>query len=54
MLGLLTVEERLTTLEQELQVLKQQVIAKKDQRSWIEKIAGTFEDDSGFVKGNVY
>lgn len=48
MLEHLTVEERLTALEQEFQALKQQLIAKKDQRSWIEKIAGTFKDDPDF------
>jgi len=48
MLEHLTVEERLTALEQELQALKQQVIVQKDERSWIEKIAGTFKDDPEF------
>jgi len=43
-----TVEERLTALEKELQELKQHVILQKDQRSWIEKIAGTFKDDPDF------
>jgi len=48
MLEHLTVEERLTALEQELQALKQQVTVQKDHRSWIEKIAGTFKDDPDF------
>jgi len=43
-----TVEERLTALEKELRELKQQVSLQKDQRSWIEKIAGTFKDDPDF------
>lgn len=43
-----TVEERLTALEKELQELKQHVTRQKDQRSWIEKIAGTFKDDPDF------
>jgi hypothetical protein len=48
MLEQLTVEERLSALEQELRELKQQVTVQKDQRSWIEKIAGTFKDDLDF------
>lgn len=48
MLEQLTVEERLTALEKELRELKQQVTVQIDQRSWIEKIAGTFKDDPDF------
>ena len=45
-----TVEERLTALEKELAALKQQVTVQHPQRSWIEQIAGTFQDDPEFDK----
>ena len=48
MLEQLTVEERLSALEQELRELKQQVTVQHEQRSWIEQIAGTFKDDAEF------
>lgn len=48
MLEQLTVEERLSALEKELKELKQQVTVQQEQRSWIEKIAGTFKDDPDF------
>ncbi len=43
-----TTEERLTKVEQELAELKRRLSTKKDGKSWIERIAGTFEDDADF------
>jgi hypothetical protein len=45
-----TVEERLTALEKELAALKQQVTVPHEHRSWIEQIAGTFQDDPDFAE----
>ncbi len=45
-----TVEERLTALEKELAALKQQVTVQHAHRSWIEQIAGTFQDDPDFAE----
>ncbi|MBN1459429.1 MAG: hypothetical protein JXA57_07820 [Armatimonadetes bacterium] len=43
-----TTEERLTKVEQELAELKRQLAHQKDGKSWIERIAGTFENDPDF------
>ena len=43
-----TTEERLTKVEKELAELKRQLSRQKDGRSWIETIAGTFENDPDF------
>ena len=44
----LTVEERLTAVEQELAALKRRLPSERDRNSWIEQIAGTFKDDPDF------
>ncbi len=43
-----TTEERLTKVEQELAELKRLLSPQKDGKSWVERIAGTFEDDPDF------
>jgi hypothetical protein len=43
----LSVEERLSAVEQQLADLKRR-ISMNDGRSWIERIAGTFKDDPDF------
>jgi len=43
-----TTEERLTKVEQELAELKRRLVPKKDGTSWVEKIAGAFENDPDF------
>ena len=43
-----TIEERLTAVEKDLAELKGQFTLHKDEKSWIEKITGTFKGDSDF------
>lgn len=43
----LSVEERLSAVEQQLADLKRRITT-NDGRSWIERIAGTFKDDPDF------
>jgi hypothetical protein len=43
-----TTEERLTKVERELADLKRQRCPPKDGKSWIERIAGTFENEPDF------
>ncbi len=43
-----TIEERLTAVEKDLAELKGQFTLHKDEKSWIEKVAGTFKGDSDF------
>jgi hypothetical protein len=44
----LTIEERLTAVEQELTSIKRRLPPAPDGESWIERIAGTFKDDPEF------
>ena len=44
----LTVEDRLTAVEQQLAELKRRLPPSPDGRSWIERIAGTFKADPEF------
>jgi hypothetical protein len=43
-----TTEERLTKVEKELAELKRRLSSQKDGKSWVETIAGTFENDPEF------
>ncbi|WP_089935709.1 hypothetical protein [Candidatus Entotheonella palauensis] len=43
-----TIEQRLAEVERELAELKRCLPLKTDEKSWVEKIAGTFEDDPEF------
>ena len=43
-----TIEERLTVVEKDLAELKGQFASHKGEKSWIEKVAGTFKGDSDF------
>jgi hypothetical protein len=42
------IEVRLTAVEQELAELKRAIATRSQETSWIERIAGTFSDDSDF------
>jgi hypothetical protein len=45
----LTIEERLTNVEEDLAAMKRSfTIHKDDNKSWIEAISGTFKDDPDF------
>jgi len=46
----LTIEERLTAVEHELAELKRKTPSKRDDKSWIERIAGTFRNDPEFAE----
>jgi hypothetical protein len=43
-----TTEERLSKVEKDLAELKRRLPPQKDGKSWVEKIAGTFENDPDF------
>ncbi len=43
-----TIEQRLSEVEKELAKLKQQLPLETDEKSWVERIAGTFKDDPDF------
>ena len=43
-----TLEQRLTAVEQELAEIKRRIEEQDQGVSWIERIAGTFRDDSEF------
>ena len=44
----MTVEDRLTAVEQQLADLKRRLPSRNDGKSWVERIAGTFKDDPNF------
>ena len=44
----LTVEERLAAVEQQLIELKRRLPSQTDGKSWVERIAGTFNEDPDF------
>lgn len=45
----LTIEERLTNIEQDLAEMKRLFTVQQDKKkSWIEEISGTFKDDPDF------
>ena len=44
----MTVEDRLTAVEQQLADLKRRLPSRNDGMSWVERIAGTFKDDPDF------
>ena len=47
----LTIEERLTNVEEDLAAMKRSfTIHKDDKKSWIEEVVGTFKDDPDFDK----
>jgi hypothetical protein len=43
-----TIEQRLAEVERELAELKRRLPSQTDGKSWVERIAGTFEDDPDF------
>jgi hypothetical protein len=46
----LRVEERLTVLKKQLAALKRRSASNSNRKSWVEQIAGTFNDDPDFAK----
>ena len=46
----LTIEQRLTAVEQELAELRRRLPSERGGKSWIERIAGTFKDDPDFAE----
>jgi hypothetical protein len=46
----ITIEERLTALERQMEEIKQQLAHERTQGNWIDKVAGSHKDDPVFAE----